>query len=157
MCLRWLRFLSKPSLQAEMALLCILTVVFNFTVLISSTKDRSIKTKQNKHSLAKLPLVRQLRWILPYWTHFSLSLYNWWSLHSRFVARSLFQKGSQSFMPSSPLRSLDAQNLSNFGCSKPHPIWAWTVPGMGHQQLLWPICSSVLLPLSQRMLSLCPI
>ncbi|KFW07755.1 Dysferlin, partial [Eurypyga helias] len=26
------------------------------------------------------------------------------------------------------------------GCSKPHPAWPWTLPGMGHPQLLWATC-----------------
>ncbi|KAK4828311.1 hypothetical protein QYF61_025323 [Mycteria americana] len=29
------------------------------------------------------------------------------------------------------------------GCSKPHPTWPQTLPGMGHTQLLWATCSSV--------------
>ena len=28
------------------------------------------------------------------------------------------------------------------GCSKPHPTWPWTLPGMEHPQLLWATCSS---------------
>lgn len=29
------------------------------------------------------------------------------------------------------------------GSSKPHPIWLWTLTGMGHPHLLWANCSSL--------------
>jgi len=32
------------------------------------------------------------------------------------------------------------------GCSKPHPTWAWTLPGRGQLQLLRETCSRASLP-----------
>ena len=40
------------------------------------------------------------------------------------------------------------------GCSKPHPTWPWTLPGMGHLQPLWATCSSTSPPSQGRISSL---
>ena len=42
-----------------------------------------------------------------------------------------------------PPPAKDRTSLSRPGCSKLYPTWPWTLPVMGHPQLLWATCASV--------------
>lgn len=54
------------------------------------------------------------------------------------------------FSPFTALNITPFRLLSTIpGCSKPSPIWLWTLPGMGHPKLLWVTCAMASPPSQQ--------